>query len=114
MNGSRCQPKAHAPKPVLRESYVCWDASSRVSLRLNLCRPAADFQGTQVPDSSFTSLLPTSIKRSTPAGSQAAVPVPANAVPRFGAPDHLEIRSEEHTSELQSHSDLVCRLLLEK
>src|SRR5438034_5129107 len=26
---------------------------------------------------------------------------------------HLR-RSEEHTSELQSHSDLVCRLLLEK
>src|SRR5438034_6211962 len=25
-----------------------------------------------------------------------------------------EFRSEEHTSELQSHSDLVCRLLLEK
>src|SRR5438132_9612135 len=28
--------------------------------------------------------------------------------PLFGS------RSEEHTSELQSHSDLVCRLLLEK
>src|SRR5438132_10829923 len=27
---------------------------------------------------------------------------------------HLIDRSEEHTSELQSHSDLVCRLLLEK
>src|SRR5260370_26445348 len=26
----------------------------------------------------------------------------------------LEIRSEEHTSELQSHLNLVCRLLLEK
>src|SRR5438034_2293896 len=26
----------------------------------------------------------------------------------------VEERSEEHTSELQSHSDLVCRLLLEK
>src|SRR5438034_4328245 len=26
----------------------------------------------------------------------------------------LGVRSEEHTSELQSHSDLVCRLLLEK
>src|SRR5438132_3354109 len=26
----------------------------------------------------------------------------------------LDVRSEEHTSELQSHSDLVCRLLLEK
>src|SRR5438034_8619119 len=32
--------------------------------------------------------------------------------------DHVKkgdrLRSEEHTSELQSHSDLVCRLLLEK
>src|SRR5260221_9872074 len=26
----------------------------------------------------------------------------------------IHARSEEHTSELQSHSDLVCRLLLEK
>src|SRR5438132_7393029 len=32
--------------------------------------------------------------------------------PRKERPDC--IRSEEHTSELQSHSDLVCRLLLEK
>src|SRR5438034_5617019 len=28
--------------------------------------------------------------------------------------DVFNFRSEEHTSELQSHSDLVCRLLLEK
>src|SRR5437773_6957131 len=27
---------------------------------------------------------------------------------------HTAVRSEEHTSELQSHHDLVCRLLLEK
>src|SRR5471032_3666022 len=27
---------------------------------------------------------------------------------------HVHRRSEEHTSELQSHHDLVCRLLLEK
>src|SRR5271163_4327132 len=27
---------------------------------------------------------------------------------------HVHVRSEEHTSELQSRSDLVCRLLLEK
>src|SRR5207249_7759377 len=34
----------------------------------------------------------------------------------FGAPrlDDHERRSEEHTSELQSRFDLVCRLLLEK
>src|SRR5438132_2458775 len=36
-----------------------------------------------------------------------------------GEGEELEVhegrdRSEEHTSELQSHSDLVCRLLLEK
>src|SRR2546421_1364157 len=33
-----------------------------------------------------------------------------------GHPDKIadQIRSEEHTSELQSRSDLVCRLLLEK
>src|SRR5438034_6356398 len=31
----------------------------------------------------------------------------------FVRPDERR-RSEEHTSELQSHSDLVCRLLLEK
>src|SRR5438132_3896540 len=29
-------------------------------------------------------------------------------------PPQLGERSEEHTSELQSHSELVCRLLLEK
>src|SRR5438132_4875099 len=40
--------------------------------------------------------------------------------PSMSTPDQLcdgegpNARSEEHTSELQSHSDLVCRLLLEK
>src|SRR2546428_3215568 len=35
--------------------------------------------------------------------------------PRLGAePGHTLFRSEEHTSELQSRSDIVCRLLLEK
>src|SRR6201986_5509230 len=29
-------------------------------------------------------------------------------------PDDYGLRSEEHTSELQSHLNLVCRLLLEK
>src|SRR5260221_9167250 len=32
----------------------------------------------------------------------------------FGVWGGRDARSEEHTSELQSHSDLVCRLLLEK
>src|SRR5438094_7718504 len=33
---------------------------------------------------------------------------------RPGRPHHRRWRSEEHTSELQSPYDLVCRLLLEK
>src|SRR5437773_11851975 len=33
---------------------------------------------------------------------------------RWPRPHFRERRSEEHTSELQSHHDLVCRLLLEK
>src|SRR5438034_7371633 len=42
----------------------------------------------------------------------------ATADAMFRYPDFFKVgiseRSEEHTSELQSHSDLVCRLLLEK
>src|SRR5438034_545469 len=34
------------------------------------------------------------------------------ALKNVGPREHLIMRSEEHTSELQSHSELVCRLLL--
>src|SRR5437773_6440261 len=37
-----------------------------------------------------------------------------NALRRHVGGARKSIRSEEHTSELQSHHDLVCRLLLEK
>src|SRR2546428_10225905 len=37
-----------------------------------------------------------------------------SARPGRGGADRVHARSEEHTSELQSRSDLVCRLLLEK
>src|SRR5437773_3782141 len=43
------------------------------------------------------------------AGPRTAI-IPA----RMGARRKVSARSEEHTSELQSHHDLVCRLLLEK
>src|SRR2546430_11510414 len=42
---------------------------------------------------------------------------PAAIAPRFStrsSPTRSRRRSEEHTSELQSQSNLVCRLLLEK
>src|SRR5436190_9374461 len=43
-------------------------------------------------------------------------PLAAHGVLPIGRPKQRRraARSEEHTSELQSHSDLVCRLLLEK
>src|SRR5437773_8943174 len=42
--------------------------------------------------------------------------LPIWAIPNgsFSRIDCSTLRSEEHTSELQSHHDLVCRLLLEK
>src|SRR3989440_9201586 len=47
-----------------------------------------------------------------------AAGVPYEVVPgvtsAIAAPGAAGVRSEEHTSELQSRSDLVCRLLLEK
>src|SRR5260221_2209781 len=46
--------------------------------------------------------------RSTAARVRRSVPE------RTRLPLYSLTRSEEHTSELQSHSDLVCRLLLEK
>src|SRR5690242_21537290 len=45
----------------------------------------------------------------SPPGRGALVVVPAR-----GYQDRGGVRSEEHTSELQSHVNLVCRLLLEK
>src|SRR2546421_9229691 len=49
------------------------------------------------------------------------MPVPVSPIVQPGltggwpfSPVTLMVRSEEHTSELQSRSDLVCRLLLEK
>src|SRR2546421_2788701 len=46
-----------------------------------------------------------------PARKAPARALSARGVPGLAMPVH---RSEEHTSELQSRSDLVCRLLLEK
>src|SRR2546427_11974561 len=47
------------------------------------------------------------------AAPQRSVPARAGCHTRGRAPNPLP-RSEEHTSELQSQSNLVCRLLLEK
>src|SRR5438034_8575500 len=54
-------------------------------------------------------LAPIHPSRAAPRGPH----LPLSCLAR-GTPRSWLRRSEEHTSELQSHSDLVCRLLLEK
>src|SRR6266540_2748782 len=53
----------------------------------------------------------TTLFRSRPLAKQQLDPTHGTISQRSSAP---AARSEEHTSELQSHHDLVCRLLLEK
>src|SRR2546430_8030640 len=68
----------------------------------------------------------TTLFRSRPVARRPDLPDPAAQLPRLQAllpvhgrhgphqVDRARPRSEEHTSELQSQSNLVCRLLLEK
>src|SRR5260221_8703764 len=66
----------------------------------------------------YTTLFRSSRRtRSSPPSRNAASSWRRFAARRAGRPTRRRAsrpRSEEHTSELQSHSDLVCRLLLEK
>src|SRR5438034_6264318 len=78
---------------------------------------SAQLEGCVVEEGALVGMGATMLQRSRlGAGSMLA----AGSVLREGSevpPGHLAAgtsRSEEHTSELQSHSDLVCRLLLEK
>src|SRR2546430_12383444 len=47
-------------------------------------------------------------------GTYQVTPVSAATPPAVALAHAVSMRSEEHTSELQSQSNLVCRLLLEK
>src|SRR3712207_7607289 len=71
----------------------------------------------------LAALAPPELHHAVAGGEQRVVAPPADALARVelrppladddGAGPHL-VRSEEHTSELQSRQYLVCRLLLEK
>src|SRR3712207_7342037 len=70
------------------------------TLFLSLSLPAAPYEACDIRSARVNSL---SLVRYR--GNDYSVPV---------AYGHREVRSEEHTSELQSRQYLVCRLLLEK
>src|SRR5438132_9918092 len=85
----------------------------------------ASFAGAVVPSSCRLTRCPV-VKIRSAVPSEFIIPISGWALPAesrttamnaicFPSGDQVgHRRSEEHTSELQSHSDLVCRLLLEK
>src|SRR5437588_3248340 len=56
----------------------------------------------------------TAVDEATAENALELIDVEYEVLPAYFDPEESMKRSEEHTSELQSHSDLVCRLLLEK
>src|SRR5260370_5667640 len=62
--------------------------------------------------SSYPTLLDLAVRVSPVMGCM--IDSPAMATKIWSQPRNDWLRSEEHTSELQSHLNLVCRLLLEK
>src|SRR5438874_8869422 len=77
-----------------------------------------DTATTEIYTLSLHDALPISMKISVHTATGSAADVPRRTRPRSSSSWHsgsiTSSRSEEHTSELQSRRDLVCRLLLEK
>src|SRR6266576_92188 len=71
-------------------------------IEVEFLEPIADFWGIHKPEGQSNVLAPPAV---------GVAPPPVVTHPQVGPG---EPRSEEHTSELQSRRDLVCRLLLEK
>src|SRR5438132_5449112 len=82
-------------------------------------RAAASPAGSRSPGDPSTLAVDSGFSRRPPRRTAASWPTRSRQTTQTtgwgpGAPASGLSRSEEHTSELQSHSDLVCRLLLEK
>src|SRR5690242_21506404 len=75
-------------------------------------------RSTLFPTRRSSDLVPHRARRTRPQASvvraQRAAPAHASNANSAASHGHGVLRSEEHTSELQSHVNLVCRLLLEK
>src|SRR5260221_984191 len=83
------------------------------STRFTHVRPELEYMGAYLPGESLESF---STRTGIPVDH--LIKLNSNESPFGPVPSVMralgDYRSEEHTSELQSHSDLVCRLLLEK
>src|SRR5690606_39762366 len=67
-------------------------------------------------DRPFHYHIPSQLQEAVKPGVRVLVPFGHRQLEGYviGLVDQAEVRSEEHTSELQSRENLVCRLLLEK
>src|SRR5699024_12004725 len=94
--------------PWFRWSSTNWKRITRSSLPRNISWLSAGSLALlpAAPHPTAETAYRPATNRSRPAGEQAP--------PRVSRADQASSRSEEHTSELQSRFDLVCRLLLEK
>src|SRR5688572_33115724 len=94
---------ASATKPLSCTMPLKVSTLISADLRVGSCRIA-----------DFTLPVMTVSSKYSPVPSDLDVEAQPRAVAMASAAKAAEIRSEEHTSELQSQSNLVCRLLLEK
>src|SRR5438034_8852551 len=98
---NNCRTRRPRPAPMdSRSAISLWRTEARASRRLATFAQAINSTSPKAPK----------ITEATGIRSSRSSALLKN-VPMLRA---SEVRSEEHTSELQSHSDLVCRLLLEK
>src|SRR5699024_12773315 len=65
-------------------------------------------------DTATTEIYTLSLHDALPILEEDKITPPLKSVIRLATAEDIKKRSEEHTSELQSRFDLVCRLLLEK
>src|SRR5437773_3688769 len=99
----------------------CACVCTRTDKSLALTRPVLFFSNatptTEISTLSLHDALPISPRGEAQARARRQSPARAaspDSPDYMRALDEITWRSEEHTSELQSHHDLVCRLLLEK
>src|SRR4051795_3945122 len=106
----------HAIGPRRARRRICWDTGVTAAVSLRVAVVLSFFFFFFFNDTATTEIytsFPT--RRSSDLHGDHHRRVPARAARlRPGREPGVGARSEEHTSELQSHSHLVCRLLLEK
>src|SRR5205807_10636993 len=94
----------HPPRSTLFPYTTLFRSPTRTAPEVGGSRPATTLSSVDLPQP----LGPT-IATNAPAGTDSEI----SSIARYTAPPG-DVRSEEHTSELQSPCNLVCRLLLEK